>query len=219
MRMSRDSQAPAREADPAPVEPLEGPAEALETARLVVELLHAVYATRRDDAGGAATAMHGVRPGGAARTAPPLSPHAVRAAIHVYQHRERTVSQLAAGLGISQGWASRVVEELEGRGYLVRERDAVDRRVVWVRLSPDAIEDVERAFRWRDDAVSRALEGLAAGERVAVRSFLRRLVDGLHAGAGAEGAGAEGAGGSGTAAGDRDHAAAGAGRPGPEAGA
>jgi DNA-binding MarR family transcriptional regulator len=194
MRMPTTSQAPSRGTDRAPGRPSEGPAETLETARLVVELLHAAYATRRDDAGSGATAMHGVRSGEAGRPAPPLSPHAVRAAIHVYQHRERTVSQLAAGLGISQGWASRVVEELEERGYLVKERDAVDRRVVWVRLSPDAIEDVERAFRWRDDVVSRALDGLDSDERVAVRTFLRRLVDGLHASASDGGAASDGAG-------------------------
>jgi DNA-binding MarR family transcriptional regulator len=207
MRMPTTSQAPSGGTGRAPGGPLEGPAETLETARLVVELLHAAYATRRDDAGSAATAMHGVRSDEAGRAAPPLSPHAVRAAIHVYQHRERTVSQLAAGLGISQGWASRVVEELEERGYLVKERDAVDRRVVWVRLSPDAIEDVERAFRWRDDAVSKALDGLDSDERVAVRTFLRRLVDGLHASAG-DGGGAMGDGG-----GERRREAAGAVHP------
>jgi DNA-binding MarR family transcriptional regulator len=165
-------------------ESLDGPAaESLETARLVVELLHAAYATRRDDAGTAALSMHSSGPGETHGAGARLSPHAIRAAIHVYQHRERTVSQLAAGLGISQGWASRVVEELEERGYLVRERDADDRRVVWVRLSPGAVESVERAFHWRDDAVSLALDGMASDERAAVRAFLRRLVDELQSGA------------------------------------
>jgi DNA-binding MarR family transcriptional regulator len=164
-------------------ESLDGaPAESLETARLVVELLHAAYAIRRDDAGTAALSMHGSGPGETHRAGAPLSPHAIRAAIHVYQHRERTVSQLAAGLGISQGWASRVVEELEERGYLVRERDPEDRRIVWVRLSPDAVGSVERAFHWRDDAVSLALAGMASEERAAVRAFLRRLVDELQSG-------------------------------------
>jgi len=54
------------------------------------------------------------------------------------------VGQLASGLGISYGWASRVVEELEAAHYLVRERDTDDRRVVRVRLNPDAVDEVER---------------------------------------------------------------------------
>jgi len=75
---------------------------------------------------------------------PALSSHAVRAAIHVYQHGERTVGQLASGLGISYGWASRVVEEMEKAGYLTRERDDDDRRVVRVRLNPAKMGEIER---------------------------------------------------------------------------
>ncbi|HEY1168927.1 MAG TPA: MarR family transcriptional regulator [Candidatus Limnocylindrales bacterium] len=145
----------------------------LETSRLLVEFLHAAYATRRLDADpvtitGAPGTAHGAAPSAA-------SSHAVRAAIHIYQHGERTVGQLASGLGISYGWASRVVEELEAYRYVTRERDPEDRRVVRVRLNPDALEHVERAYRWRGRAVEEALEPLSESEREAVRAFLRRL--------------------------------------------
>ena len=83
--------------------------------------------------------------------------------------------QIASGLGISYGWASRVVEELEKVGYVVRERDATDRRVVRVRMNPDALEEVERAYHWRGRAVEEAMRPLSDDEREAVRSFLRRL--------------------------------------------
>jgi DNA-binding MarR family transcriptional regulator len=145
----------------------------LETSRLLVEFLHAAYATRRtadfdgdDSAKGSAHHAAG---------SSDVSSHAVRAAIHIYQHGERTVGQLASGLGISYGWASRVVEELENAGYAIRERDADDRRVVRVRLNPDKIGEVERAYQWRGTTVAAALEPLAAQEREAVRIFLRRL--------------------------------------------
>jgi DNA-binding MarR family transcriptional regulator len=158
------------------------PDDALETSKLLVEFLHATYATRRqrfDAAGG-----DGARPDGsvppsveAVASGPPMSAHAVRAAIHVYQHGERTVGQLASGLGISYGWASRVVEELEAAHYIVRERDASDRRVVRVRLDEAAFEQVERAYAWRGEAVWHALEPLSDGERAAIRLFLRRVID------------------------------------------
>ena len=81
------SQVASGETGPGMGSPLDGAtAESLETARLVVELLHVAYATRRDDAGIGATAMHGSRAGDARRAGVRLSPHAVRAAIHVYQH-------------------------------------------------------------------------------------------------------------------------------------
>jgi len=67
------------------------------------------------------------------------------------------------------------VEELEAYRYVTRERDPEDRRVVRVRLNPDALEHVERAYRWRGRAVEEALEPLSESEREAVRAFLRRL--------------------------------------------
>jgi DNA-binding MarR family transcriptional regulator len=149
-------------------------------ARLVVDLLHTASATRRDesmvpghDAGRRAPA-HGIGDG-----RPPVSPQAVRAAVLVYEMEEATVGGIAAGLGISAGWASRLVEELEERGYVVRERDQADRRVVRIRLSADAVEGVSRVYRWRDEAVERALAGLDGDGRTAVRRFLAALVEEL----------------------------------------
>jgi DNA-binding MarR family transcriptional regulator len=149
----------------------------LETSRLLVEFLHAAYATRHldADAGNGESADGRVRSHGTEPVA--VSTHAVRAAIHVYQHGERTVGQLATGLGISYGWASRVVEELEAAGYVIRERDADDRRVVRVRLNPAKVGEVERAYDWRVETVGAALEPLGEFEREAVRVFLRRLTD------------------------------------------
>jgi DNA-binding MarR family transcriptional regulator len=152
--------------------------EALETSKLLVEFLHATYATRRKPVGTSTDAGPGAATAAATDLDPEaISEHAVRAAIHIYQHGERTVGQIASGLGISYGWASRVVEELESAHYVTRERDSADRRVVHVRLDSAALEKVERAFAWRGEAVWRALEPLNDDERVAVRLFLRRLID------------------------------------------
>ena len=85
---------------------------------------------------------------------------------------------------MSQGWASRVVDEMERAGYVARERDPEDRRVVRVSLVPAAVERVEMAYRWRGDAVEAALEGMTPAERAAVASFLRRFVDEVRASAG-----------------------------------
>ena len=156
-------------------------ASALETSRLLVEFLQSAYAARNLQFAG------GSEPDGATRLvpgpqAPSITNHAVRAAIYVYQHGERTVGQIAAGLGISFGWASRVVDELEAAHYLLRERDAQDRRIVHVRLDPSAAEYVERAFRWHGEAVQAALDPLPPGGHDAVRLFLRRLIDTLNEG-------------------------------------
>ena len=156
--------------------------ESLEVSRLVVDFLNAAYAARNDlereedDAPGSAKRARSGEPS--------LSPHAVRAAIHIHQLGEQSIGQLAAGLGISYGWASRVVDELEASKYVVRERDPRDHRVVRIRLDPAAVRGVERAYRWRQQDVFEALQPLSEGEREAVRKFLRTITDRLRQGLG-----------------------------------
>ena len=148
--------------------------EVLETSRLLVDLLHAAHARRR----GAGSTEH--EPSDPRRGAP-ASEHAIRAAIYLYQHGERTVGQLADGLGISRGWASRVADELVGRGQLDRRSDSSDRRVVRLRLTDQALEEIERAYRWRGDVVAAALADHGPAERAAIRQFVRRVAADLQA--------------------------------------
>ncbi len=147
--------------------------EALETSRLVVDLLHAAHASRRvaEAAGG--------DPQVADPHQPAASQHAIRAAIYLYQHGERTVGQLASGLGISRGWASRVADELVERGHAARQSDPGDRRVVRLRLTEGSLAEIERAYRWRGDVVAAALAEHGPAERAAIRRFLRHVADGL----------------------------------------
>ncbi len=155
--------------------------ETIETSRLLVEFLHAAYATRHDDDLAAVGTDNQTAAERRGRPPAAISSHGMRAAIHVYQHGERTVGQLASGLGISYGWASRVADELEAAHYVIRERDKDDRRVVRVRLNPDALDEVERAYRWRGQAVQEGLQPLSDAERESVRLFLRRVTERLRA--------------------------------------
>jgi DNA-binding MarR family transcriptional regulator len=154
--------------------------EAFETSRLVVELLHAAHASRRvADAAAHPTPAAADDPGAVGSHEAPPSDHAIRAAIYLYQHGERTVGQLATGLGISRGWASRVAEELVERGHAAREGDPGDRRVVHLRLTDRSLAEIERAYRWRGDVVAAALAEHAPAERAAIRQFLRQVATGL----------------------------------------
>lgn len=163
---------------------------AVEISKLLVEVLHAGHADRRGgpDAGMAEGGAPLASPVAGASVMPahagPIASHVVRAAIHIYGDGPQTIGQLASGLGVSQGWASRLVDEMERAGYVARERDPDDRRVVRVRLVPAAVERVEQAYRWRGDAVEAALEGMSPRERAAVAAFLRRFVDQVRASSG-----------------------------------
>ena len=149
--------------------------QVLETSRLVLELVHTGYtrASPTRTMGGEGPAhgegLEGVR----------VSRQGLRAAIELYQRGELTMGELASNLGVSRGWASRVVEELESVRLAERETDPHDRRVVRVRLVSSASDVVGRAYRWRGEAIERALAGLDETERRAVRLFLSRVIDEL----------------------------------------
>jgi DNA-binding MarR family transcriptional regulator len=115
------------------------------------------------------------------RRGPDLSPHAVRATLHLFQHGQGTVGELAEGLGVSMGWASRIADELERVGHVLRERDADDRRVVRLRLSDGAMRLAEDMYRERGRAVAEALALLSREERGTVERFLRDLTERLEA--------------------------------------
>jgi len=162
---------------------------AVEISKLLVEVLQVGHVGRRGgpDAGttpdveaGSVEAVAGTIPGHAG----PISAHVIRAAIHIYGNGPQTIGQLASGLSVSQGWASRLVDEMERAGYVARERDPGDRRVVRVSLVPAAVERVEKAYRWRGDAVEAALEGMSPKDRAVIAAFLRRFVDEVKASAG-----------------------------------
>jgi DNA-binding MarR family transcriptional regulator len=148
--------------------------EIMEVSRLVVALVHAVTVTRQ--------ALERVeREGGEERagTLVSISANAARAAMYIYQFDTRTIGQLAAGLRVSYGWASRLVAELEQARVATRERDEEDRRIVRVRLVPEATAMVARAYQRRGRAIEDALAPLSQNERAAVRAFLGRLIENL----------------------------------------
>ncbi len=172
-----------KDAPPGPAGSNDAGRDALEVSKLLVEVLQVGHMTRRsgEDATTApAGAEHEFAAGGvgahAHPQAGPIASHVIRAAIHIYGKGPQTIGQLATGIGVSQGWASRVVDEMERAGYVERQRDPDDRRVVRVTLVPAAVARVERVYRWRGDAVEAALEGLSDAERAVVIGFLRRFV-------------------------------------------
>jgi DNA-binding MarR family transcriptional regulator len=148
-------------------------AEVLEISGLALELVHA--ASRGGGPSGRATGSNEAH----GSDVPAVSRQAIRACIELYQRGDLTMGELAAHLGMSPGWASRVVEELVAAGFVERRPDPEDRRIVHVRVSPGAREVVEAAYRWRVDAFERALAGIDEAGRRSVRAFLVRLIEEL----------------------------------------
>lgn len=81
-------------------------------------------------------------------------------------YKARTMSQVAADLGITVGALTASINNLVRKGYVSRERDEADRRFVNIRLTREG----KLAFRIHEkfhlDMVKKALDGLAEKEKI-----------------------------------------------------
>ena len=108
-----------------------------------------------------------------------LSRHQASILDHLDEIEPTTVLELARHMGVTPGTMSIAIDRLERRGYVVRLKDATDRRRVHVRLTTGGVRvrdatsilDPERVealvARLRDDERTRAVEGLALLARAA----------------------------------------------------
>ena len=89
----------------------------------------------------------------------------------------RTASDIANDLGHDSGALTRVVDQLERRGYLQRNRSSKDRRVVELKLTPAGKAIIEELLPLVVDHTNAALAPLSKSEFVQLRSYLVRLLD------------------------------------------
>jgi DNA-binding MarR family transcriptional regulator len=108
-----------------------------------------------------------------------LSRHQASILDHLDELDPTTVMDLAAHMGVTPATMSLAVDRLERKGYVVRLRDAKDRRRVHVRLTSAGVRvreassvlDAQRVeslvARLSDEERARAIEGLALLARAA----------------------------------------------------
>jgi DNA-binding MarR family transcriptional regulator len=97
--------------------------------------------------------------------------------IQVRDGLARTASDIASDLGHDSGALTRVVDQLERRGYLQRNRSAKDRRVVELRLTASGRAIIDQLLPLVVDHTNAALAPLSKSEFVQLRSYLVRLLD------------------------------------------
>jgi DNA-binding MarR family transcriptional regulator len=111
----------------------------------------------------------------AARRDVGLPAQQVQAAMHLALSGGLTVGELAAELGVSAGWASRLADELVLAGNAIREQDPTDRRVVRLRISPAMQAHCSQIYCDRSAAVARAFEGASPEDLATFTRLLSRL--------------------------------------------
>jgi DNA-binding MarR family transcriptional regulator len=106
-----------------------------------------------------------------------LTPQQIQAAMHLMLRGTLTIGELAAALGITPGWASRLGEDLVVSGHALREPDPADRRIVRLRISPDMRARCAEVYGNRAAAVGRALADAAPAEIEAFVRLMGRIAD------------------------------------------
>jgi DNA-binding MarR family transcriptional regulator len=113
------------------------------------------------------------RPTTSDRPRPSLSQ--IKAMTHLAQSGQQTMTGLARGLDISLPAATDLVDRLISAGLAERIRDDIDRRIVFVRLTPTARARIEPILDYRRRAVSDVIEQLEPDERATFIKGLRLL--------------------------------------------
>jgi DNA-binding MarR family transcriptional regulator len=88
-----------------------------------------------------------------------------------------TTGRIAELTGLTTGSATRLVDRLERAGYVVRERDAVDRRKVLVVTVPDRVAEFGRMWERLGGGWSALFEELDDAELAVVIRHMRRTVE------------------------------------------
>lgn len=114
----------------------------------------------------------------ALREASGLSGEAPAAVLTVGTRPGRPIKDLSRSLGLSHSGTVRLVDRLEGRGWVVRERSA-DGREVHLRLTDAGEEMFEKLSAARRAVLERLVEPVPADDRGALGRALEALLTGL----------------------------------------
>jgi len=87
-----------------------------------------------------------------------------------------TAGDLCRDLHHDSGAFTRVLDQLENRGLIRRERSETDRRVVLLHLTPDGRRVVETLLPIVVDRLNHALAEFSAAEVATLAKLLRRLI-------------------------------------------
>lgn len=99
----------------------------------------------------------------------------VKAMVHLFEYGPQTMGDLADGLKITTPSATGLINPLAEQGFVVRDRDEEDRRVVRVSLSKHAEEIAHSIIDQRQAEVAAAMEGMSLEAQGCFLDGLERL--------------------------------------------
>ncbi len=96
---------------------------------------------------------------------------------HLGEGAARTAADLCRLNRYDTGAMTRILDRLEEKGLVRRERGREDRRVVFLRLAPQGRSLLPRLMSVGTRVVDAHLAGFSAAEIEALKGYLRRMID------------------------------------------
>jgi MarR family transcriptional regulator, 2-MHQ and catechol-resistance regulon repressor len=87
----------------------------------------------------------------------------------------QSVRELGERIELTSGSMTIAIDRLEKRGLVTRADHATDRRAWVIHLTPEGKTLISRVFAGHEQAMERAMRGLARSERATLTELLRRL--------------------------------------------
>jgi DNA-binding MarR family transcriptional regulator len=96
---------------------------------------------------------------------------------HLAEGSARTAADLCRFMQHDTGAMTRILDRLEEKGWVRRERSREDRRAVVLRVAPSGRAQLPRLSTAAGRVLERHLAGFSSGEVQALKSYLGRMID------------------------------------------
>jgi DNA-binding MarR family transcriptional regulator len=96
---------------------------------------------------------------------------------HIGEGAARTAADLCRFMQYDTGAMTRILDRLEAKGLVRRERSREDRRIVMLRLTPDGREQSARLTALAVRVLEAHLAGFSNDETEVLKSYLGRMID------------------------------------------
>jgi DNA-binding MarR family transcriptional regulator len=96
---------------------------------------------------------------------------------HIADGSARTAAELCRFMQYDTGAMTRILDRLEQRGMVRRERSREDRRAVVLRLAPAGRTQLPRLAAVAGQVLEAHLDGFSAAEITALKGYLGRMID------------------------------------------
>lgn len=90
------------------------------------------------------------------------------------------MNEIATKLGVSMSAVTGIIDRMVKHGYVERQRDETDRRLVRVQLTEKGNQILSEFNQHKNDELRQILSVLTEEDRAAFLGYIQKIIDALH---------------------------------------